>query len=189
VPRKKPLWAEPVLAWISFGVPLELSELASEIYEAVWAGQYRLAAMGTRALLEQAKILKVGDHGSFSTNLDAYCERGFISVVQRDAMNAILDAGHASMHRMYKPTDSDLQAVLDIAEGIFESVYIHGAAAKKLSERVPVRQRKGKVIPLRGPDDHGMRVPSITGLPPMILGLISMRSCAMTFSSIGRTRL
>jgi Domain of unknown function (DUF4145) len=104
VSRKKPRWAEPKFVFLGSGLTYELSKLLSEIYEAVWAGQHRLASMGIRALLEQAMIDKVGDRGSFSRNLEAFCEKGFISEFQRNAMGTILNAGHASTHRMFEPT-------------------------------------------------------------------------------------
>lgn len=94
-------------AWV-MKLPADLEDLVLEIYQVVWSGQHRLALMGIRALLEQVMVSKVGDQGRFARNLDAFFEEGFISRVQRDAMSAILDAGHASIHRMYKPTEEDL---------------------------------------------------------------------------------
>jgi hypothetical protein len=159
VSRKPPSWTDRTFSLFNTAMPPELSELGREIYEALWARHYRLALMGIRALLEQAMIRKVGDHGSFSKNLDAFGEDGFISRVQRDHMRAILEAGHASTHRMYKPTESDLDTVLEIAEGIVGAVYVHGTRAKGLSGRVPVRRPTGKVIPIEGhtlsPKDDG----------------------------------
>jgi hypothetical protein len=121
----------------------------AEVYEALWGGQHRLALMGVRALLEQVMILKVGDQGSFAKNLEAFCEKGFVSRVEKEAMDAVLDAGHASMHRMYKPTESDLKIALDIAEGIFAAIYVHENAARELLGRVPKRLPSGKVVPLK----------------------------------------
>src|SRR5687768_8893142 len=65
VSRKEPEWL------LSFTLGLgggnkdegELGSLLYEIYQAVHGGQYRLAAMGVRALLEQVMIAKVGDQG------------------------------------------------------------------------------------------------------------------------------
>lgn len=142
VSRRRPPWiAESRL----FGpVPFELRGLFNEIYEAVCGGQHRLAAMGVRALLERLLIDKVGDHGSFARNLDAICEKGFISPLQRDTLNAVLDAGHAAKHRLYDPTESELSMALDIAEGVFASIYVHVDAARELSDRVPPRQEQEK---------------------------------------------
>lgn len=162
VSREKPQWLETLR--IAFGapgsdIPNNLREMFLEVYKALSGGQHRLALMGIRALLEQVMIIKVGDQGSFAKNLEVFCERGFASRVQRDALSAVLDAGHASMHRMYKPTEEDLNTALDIAEGIFAAIYVHSDAAGDLTGRVPKRPPTGKVIPWgrrrRRPDDHG----------------------------------
>jgi ABC-type molybdate transport system ATPase subunit len=78
---------------------------------------------GIRALLEQIMFLKVGDRRSFAKNLEAFCDEGFASQIQRAAISSVLDAGHASMHRMYKLTALDLNTALDIAEGIFAAIF------------------------------------------------------------------
>jgi hypothetical protein len=139
-----------VRALFGSGLPFELSELLEEIYLALWGKHYRLALMGIRALLEAAMIRKVGDLGSFSKNLDAFVQDGFISRVQREHLIVVLEAGHASTHRMYKPNESELNTLLEIAESVLEAVYIHGTAAKKLAGRVPARRFTGKVVPFEG---------------------------------------
>jgi hypothetical protein len=136
VSRKKPQW----LWWIEGEESKRaLRDLFLEIYEAVAGGQLRLGAMGIRALLEQVMVEKVGDQGSFARNLDAFQAKGFISLVQRDAMSAILDAGHAVTHRAFNPRKEDLNTALDIAEGVFAAIYIHTEAATKIADRVPPR--------------------------------------------------
>jgi hypothetical protein len=143
VSRQRPGWIWG-LAW---GIEGEenvdkLGDLLQEIYEAVAGGQLRLAAMGVRSLLEQMMVAKVGDQGTFAKNLNAFQEKGFISLIQRDAMSAILDAGHAVTHRAFEPLKDDLNTALDIAEGIFAAIYIHANAANKVADRVPPRPKK-----------------------------------------------
>ena len=95
--RKLPSWRSK----LPFG-----AQLFEEIYEAVGGAQYRLALMGIRALLEQVMISNVGDHGTFERNLNTLCEQGYISIKQRDAMNDVLEAGHATTHRQFSPTEA-----------------------------------------------------------------------------------
>ena len=97
--------------------------------------------MGVRALIEQVMIHKVGDNGSFVKNLDAFQQAGYVSLVQRDALNDILDAGHATIHRAYEPKTKDIQIALDITEVIMAAIFVHADAAKKVSERVPARRK------------------------------------------------
>jgi len=116
-----------------------LGLLLHEIYQAVHGGQYRLAAMGIRALLEQIMVSKVGDLSSFEKQLDAFEKDGYISFIQRDAMKATLEVGHAAMHRAYKPTEEDVKLALDIVEGVMAPLYHHQSKAEKMADRVPPR--------------------------------------------------
>jgi Domain of unknown function (DUF4145) len=134
VSRKEPEWVAE-----SEG---KLISLLQEIYQAIDGGQYRLAAMGIRALLEQVMIAKVGDLRTFDEKLDAFQRAGFISLIQRDAMRATLDVGDAAMHRAFVPTDRDLNTSLDIAEGVMAAIYCHQEAAENMGNRVPPRKPK-----------------------------------------------
>ena len=119
-----------------------LGDLFLEIYQAVRGGQLRLAIMGVRALIEQVMINKVGNKGTFAKNLDAFQQAGYVSLLQRDALNDILDAGHATIHRAYEPKPKDIEIA---TEGILAAIYVHADAAKKVSERVPARPPGGSL--------------------------------------------
>jgi Domain of unknown function (DUF4145) len=97
--RKLPSWQSK----LPFG-----AELFEEIYDAVGGAQYRLAVMGIRALLEQVMISCVRDQGTFERTLNSFCEQGYISIKQRDAMSDILDAGHATTHRQFSPNEREV---------------------------------------------------------------------------------
>jgi hypothetical protein len=135
--RMKPKWLS--LLWLS---DLQLAGLFDEVYEALRGGQHRLATMGIRAILENIMVAKVGDQGTFSANLEAFHAGGYISLVQRDAMADILEAGHAAMHRAYEPSEADLNTALDITEGIFAAIYVHANQAKSVTSRLPARPLK-----------------------------------------------
>jgi Domain of unknown function (DUF4145) len=128
-----------------------LGDLFLEIYQAVRGGQLRLAIMGIRALIEQVMIHKVGDKGTFAKNLEAFQQARYISLVQRDALNDILDAGHAAIHRSYTPTEKDIQIALDIIEGVMAAIFVHADAAKKVSERYPRGAKLPTVHSVRPP--------------------------------------
>jgi hypothetical protein len=89
-------------------------------------------------------ISTVGDNGTFEANMQAFCDKGFISQVQRDAMNAILDAGHAVTHRFFKPNEQELSTALDITEGIFAAIYVQAEAAAEVADRIPPRPPRSK---------------------------------------------
>jgi hypothetical protein len=85
--RKVPDWVYDLsIGFVGGRSAASLGELFLEIYQAVSGGQFRLAIMGVRALIEQVMIHKVGDKGSFVKHLDAFQQAGYVSLVQRDAL-------------------------------------------------------------------------------------------------------
>jgi Domain of unknown function (DUF4145) len=121
-------------------VDVALGSLLHEIYQAVHGEQYRLAAMGIRALL------KVGDLGSFEKQLDAFASAGYISLIQLNTMKGTLEVGHAAMHRAYKPTEEDVKVALDIVEGVMAPLYHHGTKAEKMADRGHPERRESVEI-------------------------------------------
>jgi hypothetical protein len=140
ISRKVPDWSWK-LTWFTSGDEEKLGELFEEIYKGVQGKQYRLAAMGIRAFIEQLMVLKVGDHGTFEKNLDAFFAEGYISKIHRKALSLILDSGHAVIHRMHKPTEADLNIALDILESVTAAIYFHEEDAKKVAARVKPRSK------------------------------------------------
>lgn len=101
--------------------------------------------MGIRAILEQAMISKVDDHGSFFVNLETFKEAGYISLVQFDNLTTVLSAGHAVIHRGgFIPTEDDLSTALNIMEGVSAPIYDHQEVSERLSKRIPARSTKPK---------------------------------------------
>jgi hypothetical protein len=141
VSRKEPDWLLALIVGLTGNKNDDpaLGSLLHEIYQAVHGGQYRLAAMGIRALLEQIMVSKVGDGGSFEKQLNEFEKAGYISFIQRDAMMATIDVGHAAMHRAYNPTEEDVKVALDIIEGVMAPLYHHQSKAEKMADRVPPR--------------------------------------------------
>ena len=141
VARKTPSWLNSVLFSRVDG-SRHISDLLRETYAAVRGRQYRLAAMGVRSVLELLMVSKVGDKTTFGKNLEAFHEHGYISTIQYDAVKAILEAGHATTHRGFTPSEVDLNAMLDIVEGVVAAIMVHPKSATDLEQRVPPRRRK-----------------------------------------------
>src|SRR5258708_35523717 len=99
-----------------------IQSMLSEVYTAVQNNSRRLAAMGIRATLEAVMLDKVGDQQNFERNLNAFEKAGYLSLIQRDSVAAILEAGHATIHRGWEPTDQDIKTLLDITESVVETV-------------------------------------------------------------------
>lgn len=145
ISRRKPGWLNSFDSpfWLGDSV---VEQLLEEIYSALHNDSRRIAAMGVRALLEHVMIDGVGDQGSFLANIEAFADAGHLSHTQRERLQTILEAGHASIHRDFKPSKEDLKTLLDISEGLIADVYIHPARTDKLKEKVPPRKPKPKKV-------------------------------------------
>lgn len=141
--RPKPKWFYDLMLEVAWDDG-NIHDLLSEIYVALQNDQRALAAMGIRALLEKVMVEKCGDNGSFWENVKQFENHGYVSRIQRERMETILEAGHAAIHRLYKPTKDDLVTLVDIAESLVESIYIHGSKIEKLKNGIPPRAPKAK---------------------------------------------
>jgi len=139
--RPQPLWFKDLF----FDLPTDedfVEPLLKEIYVALQNNQPRLAAMGVRSLIETIMISKSGDNGTFKKNIAEFEKLGYVSILQRERIEAILEAGHAAIHRAFKPSRADIVTLLDIAEHIIETVYLHKSKVEELKKRVPSKNNK-----------------------------------------------
>jgi len=146
--RKRPRWLTELMFATDFDDTIE--DLIREIYIALQNAAPRLAVMGIRALLELVMIDKVGDQGTFPKNLKAFKEKGFVSSKQREILAQVLEAGHATMHRAFKPSKHIVGILMDITESVIEATYLNEFRAKGLLGKVPPRSIKGESEKKRG---------------------------------------
>jgi len=139
--RPRPRWFKELWKVLPFDNDT-VEPLLKEIYVAIQNNLPRTATMGVRALLESVMIEQVGDHNSFVKNMAKFQEGGFISRIQRERLETIFEAGHAAIHRSFCPTTEDLITLVDIAEHILETVYVHGDKVANLKKRIPAKQVK-----------------------------------------------
>lgn len=139
--REKPRWYSEAHWAFGFGDAL-VPKLLDQIYVALQNDSRSLATMGIRALIEHVMIEKVGDLGGFGKNLSRFFEEGYISKVQREALQPLIEAGHAAMHRGWNPSKNDLVMLMDIIESLIESIYINEYRAKTIKGCVPERPKK-----------------------------------------------
>ena len=114
-------------------------DILREVNSALEKSCPRLGVMGIRAIVEHIMISKVGDHGSFKKNLDKFQTDGYISKIQGESVEHILEAGHATIHRSHAPSEGEFVAALEIVEGLIESIYINPNKSKWVSHRVKAR--------------------------------------------------
>ena len=122
-------------------IPEPVLALVQEIYAALHQQLFVLASMGSRSLIEQIMKDKVGDQGPFAQTLKKFISEGYMGLQQKIQLEAALEMGHATIHRGFAPIRTELETVLDIAEGLIASVYVHPRNTFSLHERIPPRER------------------------------------------------
>lgn len=134
---------------VAFDVDLEIDgfihRIFHEIYEAINSDLPTLAAMGSRALLDEVMNRLVGDIGGFNEKIKAMLEEGHISKRQQKVLSDVLELGHAAMHRGHIPEMRDVESALDVVENIVELVLYAEKKAARVKGNVPPRQNKKKV--------------------------------------------
>lgn len=98
--------------------------LHEDIYRALGLRAYSLAAMGLRAIADHIVTSRAGDRGSFKDKLERMRDGGLFTAKQLEVIFAAFDAGSASAHRGYEPSEEDALTQLDIVESLMEQFYI-----------------------------------------------------------------
>ncbi|MGA7872075.1 MAG: DUF4145 domain-containing protein [Candidatus Binatus sp.] len=138
VSRRKPYWLSGSLR----REQKKIVRLLDEIYVAVHEDLRVLAATGVRTLIDIVITEHVGDVGNFPAKLSAVEKRGFISPSNREFLEVTIDAGSASAHRGFQPSQQDLKLLLDITENLIASIYVLPGEVKALSKKVPPRPKQ-----------------------------------------------
>lgn len=139
--RRKPDWVSELSLRFIFHADKEfLRDLIDEIYVCIQNDCRRSAGMAIRALLEQVMIDKVGDHKSFVKNIREFENNGFISESQKEFLETVIEAGHATMHRAYKPSKKDIISLVNITESVIESCYVNEHRTAELKKRIPPKK-------------------------------------------------
>ena len=139
IARRAPEWAMASVAVLN--IPSSVYFLMYEVYAAVQNDLLCLAAMGIRATLENVMRTKVGDHRSFKVLVDEFQKAGYLSTRQAATLNSIVEAGHAAVHRAWKPTADDIATLLDITESVIETAYLHEKRTRDLESKIPKRPK------------------------------------------------
>jgi len=103
--RQQPAWFNELWRELS-GEDDFVEKLLKEIYVALRNNLPSLAAMGVRSLIEKVMVSKTADKGTFAKNLDEFEQLGYVSRIQRERLEAILEAGHATIHRAFTPSNT-----------------------------------------------------------------------------------
>lgn len=118
-----------------------LRELFADIYVALNNDLRILAAIGLRTAFDRAsEILNVDPKISFSQKLKGLMEAGKIGRDEVEILGVLTDAGSAAAHRGWKPSESDLNTMMNIFESFIHRSFILQSEARKLIKSVPKRK-------------------------------------------------
>jgi hypothetical protein len=134
VSRDQPTWVNKL--------PRKIRHVLIEMYGSLDTNARSLPMMGARTLLDLLILEKVGDVGTFQQKLDKLAADGFIATKQVDVLTAALDAGSAAIHRGHIPSESNVNAVMDIIENLLNAVYVLPHVAKSVKRTTPTRPSK-----------------------------------------------
>ena len=138
--RPKPKWMEE--GEYFFECPGQIQSLLNETYICLQNDCRSSTAMCVRAILEGVMIDKIGDQGNFTANINKFETQGYISKKQREIIEPVLEAGHASIHRGFVPKADQLITLVDIVESIVLVVYVQTAKAAALKKKIPPKKTK-----------------------------------------------
>lgn len=134
--RAKPRWAEGLSDEV-------LRDVLDESYLALNSGLRMLASVGARTLLDRSGNILVGDvKGGFEGKLSALATAGLISQSDKEALDAVADAGNASAHRGYAPEAERLNHIFDIIENFLERAFILTPVAAEIRKTTPPRPKR-----------------------------------------------
>jgi hypothetical protein len=138
--RRHPEWFTNVLS-----LPPNIREFLQEIYVALQNGSLRLCALGTRALIEQIIVTKVGDRGSLGANIEEFLKAGYVAQQDHKLFREkVVELGNAAMHRGYTPASEDIHTLLDITEALVASIYVHPHRVARMGQGMPPRVQRKK---------------------------------------------
>lgn len=132
--RRKPDWFDRL--------PASQRPLMDEIYTGLSQGLRALPCMGVRAVIDVLCVELLGSDDSFKEKTKKLLEAGHIVQVDKTALDAVIEAGHASAHRGHFPSQDDLTVILDIAEQLLHRHYIQPGLIKSLVSNTPPKSKR-----------------------------------------------
>lgn len=132
--RRKPDWFEKL--------PASQKPLMDEIYAGLSRGLRALPCMGVRAVIDVLCVELLGSDDSFKEKTKKLFAAGHILQADKTALDAVIEAGHASAHRGHFPSQDDLTVILDIAEQLLHRQYIQPELVKQLVSNTPSKPKK-----------------------------------------------
>ncbi|WP_458399564.1 DUF4145 domain-containing protein [Mailhella sp.] len=130
--RKVPDWTDRI--------DKTYKNLLIEIYIALQNKCNRLAMMGIRSLVDYFIANQIKNYKNFKDGLDQLLEIGKITKEQQDALAIVVDAGNASIHRQFNPSDEVLNLTMDTVELLLQQEAL-AAPLNEVKDQIPARKK------------------------------------------------
>lgn len=130
--RKKPEWVKRL--------DKTYDELLSEVYIALQNGCNRLALMGVRSIIDYFISSNISGYQYFAQGLDDLVSGGFITKKQKEILAIVVDAGNATIHRQFNPSDEILELIMDTVESLLHQEAL-APSLQEVKRQIPSRKK------------------------------------------------
>jgi uncharacterized protein DUF4145 len=118
----------------------ELKTLLDELYTALDNKLWILATIGIRTVFDCAsQLLGCNPDQSFAEKLKVLTARNKISGEEKEILSTLTDAGSAAAHRGWKPTESDINSLMNALEHFLHRAFVLTHELRRVKENIPPR--------------------------------------------------
>jgi hypothetical protein len=118
----------------SWHLPAKVNAIYKETYKAASNNMPVLAAIGIRTLVE-AVCSDKGASGYLVEKIDKLVAMGVLTKDGADILHGTRFLGNGAAHEVQGPSDSEIEAALDVAENLLQNVYILPEIARRLQKK------------------------------------------------------
>jgi hypothetical protein len=147
--RSSPEWFRHSYIETDIGETTSLAASLKELYGALDADLMVLASIGIRTSFDVAsELLGVDPSLPFKEKLDALVSKNLILEAEKGSIETLVEAGSASAHRGWKPSQGDLDALMNSLEDfIYSSIVFPAEKRVKQAKLAATKDNVPKRIP------------------------------------------
>lgn len=120
-----------------------LSRIMRQVYDAVDADSFILAAIGLRTAFDRAsQILKIDPAVPFDSKLQEIKKGGWIGETEYQILKIIVDAGSAAAHRGWEPDAAELHTLISTMENFLQRTLVTGQSPLQIGKNIPPRPKR-----------------------------------------------
>jgi hypothetical protein len=134
--RRPPVWLDRLKDEQGANAYRNLPLLLEHVYSAIDNDCLELAAMGIRTMIDVTLQEHIGaTKNNFPTKLEKAVKAKLIAQSQSEILLHVLNLGSETSHQLLLPNQDEILMALDIAESLFQQLFIHPQHAETLKRR------------------------------------------------------